>query len=41
MSVNVKSSTVDTSGKHTSPSLNTVHSCTRPAVRTWSAVKPT
>jgi len=36
--MSVKSPTVNASGKRTSPSLYIVHSCTRPAVDTWSAV---
>ena len=36
--MSVKSPTVNASGKRSKPSLNIIHSLTRPAVRTWSTV---
>ena len=36
--MSVKSPTVNATGKRSRPSLNIIHSLTRPAVRTWSAV---
>ena len=36
--MSVKSPTVNASGKRSRPSLNIIHSLTRPAVRTWSTV---
>ena len=36
--MSVKSPTVNASGKRSRPSLNIIHSLTRPAVRTWSTL---